>query len=153
MGLQVWPRSKDTLLTIEMSIISQARVHSTYAAISRSCWQFFGTPVGRYITSLHHEAQPLQRGNTMRYFVAFVMMCDVNDCTWGQHQLDSSITIMHPPILCFLFRFSWLNTVFPWFIRLPTPPTWIRAILGYSPSLKSCWNEPDLNREKTLCGM
>jgi hypothetical protein len=110
------------------------------------------TPVGWYITSTHHVAQPLPRSSTRRSFIAFVIVCDTNDRTCGQRQLRSSITIMHLSILRIWFRRSWPNTAFPWFVRLPTPLTWLRAIFGYSPSLKCRWKGPDLNQEKTLCG-
>jgi hypothetical protein len=67
-------------------------------------------------------------------------------------ELGSCITIMHPPILCIWLRRSWPNTAFPWFIRLPTPPTWLRVIFAYSSRWKCRWKGPDLNQEKTLCG-
>jgi len=66
---------------------------------------FFSTPVRWCITNTHHKAKPSPNSTTRGYFVAFVMLCGVNDRTCEQQKLGSSITTMHPPIL--------LNTTFP----------------------------------------
>jgi len=59
---------------------------------------------------------------------------------------------MYLPILRIWFKVFWLNTTFPWFIRLPTLPTWPLVIFGCSPNWKCRWKGPDLSQEKTLCG-
>jgi hypothetical protein len=46
-------------------------------------------------------------------------------------------------------RFFWLNTKFPWLIRLPTLPTWPLGIFGCCPNSKCRWQVPDLSKEKT----
>ena len=51
-----------------------------------------------------------------------------------------------------LIQVFWLNTTFPWFVRLPTLPTWLLVIFGCSPNWKCRWKGPDLSQEKTLCG-
>jgi len=103
---------------------------------------FFLTPVGWCITNTHHKAKPSPKSTTRGYFVAFVMLCGANDRTCGQQNLGSSITTMHLPILRIWFKVFWLNTTFPWFVRLPTLPTWPPVIFGCSPNWKCPWKGP-----------
>jgi hypothetical protein len=98
--------------------------------------RFLFTPRGWCIMSTHHNAQPLPRSISRRSFIAFVIVCDANGLTCGQRQLGSCNTIMRPPIIRIWFRRSWPNTVLPWFVRLPTPATWLPVIFGYFPKLK-----------------
>ena len=58
---------------------------------------------------------------------------------------------MHPPILCIWFKVFWLNTTFPWFVRLPTLPTcslWFLAV----PQTENAAERDPMSHEKTLCG-
>ena len=129
------------------------RKHGRSPTTSRLCWPFFFlTPVGWCITNTHHKAKPSPKSTTRGYFVAFVMLCGANDRTCGQQNLGSSITTMHLPILRIWFKVFWLNTTFPWFVRLPNLPTWPLVIFGCSPNWKCRWKGPDLSQEKTLCG-
>jgi len=127
------------------------RKHGRSAATSRFCWLLFLTRVGWCITNTHHKAKPSPKSTTRGYFVAFVMLCGANDRTCGQQKLGNSITTMHPPILRIWFKVFGLNTTFPWFVMLPTLPTWPLVIFGCSPNWKCRWKGPDLSQERILC--
>jgi len=48
---------------------------------------FFSTPLGWCITNTHHKAKSSPKSTTRGYFVAFVMLCGVNDRTYGQQNV------------------------------------------------------------------
>ena len=151
-GLTGMTQNKGAVLTIETFIIPEAK-ESTAGPQQRQDFvdRFSRLPWGgasRIRTTRPNSHQTTARG----YFVAFVMLCSANDRTGGQQNLGSSITTMHPPILRIWFKVFWLNTTFPWFVRLPTLPTWLLVIFGCSPNWKCRWKGPDLSQEKTLCG-
>ena len=122
-----------------------------FAATSKSCWQFSLTAVGWCIMSTHHKAKTLPKNITRRSSVIFVMPCDANDQTCGKREIGSSIMTTRPLILHIWFRLSWPSTTSLWFVRLPTLPTWLLVIFGYSPSWNCLWKGADLSHERTLC--
>jgi len=66
--------------------------------------------------------------------------------TWQLHHDNAPAHSLH------LIQGFWLNTTFPWFVRLPTLPTWPPVIFGSSPNWKCHWKGPNLSQMKTLCG-
>jgi len=128
------------------------RRHGRSAATSRFCWPFYSTPVGWCITNTHRKAKPSPKSTTRGYFVAFVMLCGANDRTCGRQNLAAPSRQCTRPFFASDSRFFWLNTTLPWFVRLPTLPTWLLVIFGCSPNWKCRWKGTDLSQEKTLCG-
>ena len=152
-GLKVRPRNKSAVLTMGTFIIPEAKESTCRsAATSRICWPFFSTPVGWCITNTHHNAKPSPNSTSRGYFVAFVLLCSANDRTCVQQNLGSAITTMHLPILRIWFKVFLAKHNIPWFVRLPTLPTYLLVIFGCSPNWKCRWKGPDLSQEKTLCG-
>ena len=128
------------------------RKHGRSAATSMLCWPFFSDSRG----VMHHEYAPQGQTVTKEYYEG--VLCRHRNAVrrkrpdlWVE-KLGRSVTTMHPPILRIWFKVFWLNTTFPWFVRLTTLPTWPLVIFGRSPNWKCRWKEPDLSQEKTLCG-
>jgi len=151
-GLRLRPRNKCAVFTIKHPSFPRPQKARQVRSNVKDVLIVFSTPVGWCITNTHHKANPSPKNTTRGYFVAFVMLCGAKDRTYGQQNLGSSITIMHPPILRIWFTVFWLKTTFPCFVRLPTLPTWPFVIFGCSPNWKCRWKGPDLSQEKTLCG-
>ena len=112
------------------------RKHGRSAAMSRVCWPFFSTPAGWCITNTHHKAKPSPKSTTRVYFVAFVMLCGANNRTCGQQKLGSSITTMHPPILCIWFKVFLAKHNIPLICHAPYSPDMAPCDFWLFPKLK-----------------
>ena len=128
------------------------RKHGRSAATSRFCWPFFSTPVEWCFMNTHNKAKLSPNSTKRGYFVAFVMLCGANDRTCGSRILAAPSRQCTRLFFISDSKFFWLNTIFPWFVRLPTLPTWFLVIFGCSTNWKCRWKGPDLSQEKTLCG-
>ena len=127
------------------------RKHGRSAATSRFCWPFSRLPWG--------GASQIPQGQTINkeyYEGVFCRLRNAVRCkrpdlwaaeTWQLHHDNAPAHSSH-----LIQSFFWLNTTFPWFVRLPTLPTWLLVIFGCSPNWKCRWKGPNLSQEKTLCG-
>jgi len=84
----------------------------------------------------HHKDKPSPKSTTRGYCVAFVMLCEANDRTCGQQKLGGSITTMHPPILCILFKVFLAKHNIPLICQAPYSPDMAPCDFWLFPKLK-----------------
>ena len=86
---------------------------------------------------LHHEYAPQDQTVTKEYYEG--VLCRLRNAVrrkrqdlwaakpWQSHHDNAPAQSSH-----LIQGFFWLNTTFPWFVRLPTLPTWPLVISGFS---------------------